>query len=213
MRKILVRVASAVVVTAGILTMNYVSKSEPSTKSNFNPDVVAEIPRGGNLHAELQVFNFKEAVNEADLIVKVQIANKKEEYEKPVPKTLFGAHPIEVIKGDESLLNQEINILQHGNKDWTFNENKLFDLKEEYIFFLKKAVGDFEPNTFWILGEETGMYKILPNGLIEKQALYEKDLAEIEDKKITIDRQQLNIFKEVQVLFEDKLKEKIRDTK
>ncbi|MFF2089428.1 hypothetical protein [Paenibacillus sp. NPDC058174] len=158
--------------------------------------------------AKLQVYNFEEAVKNSDLIIKVEIGKKVRELIEPSAKTLFQATIIDEWKGDPLLESKEINILQQGNSQLTFNDNDLFVERDRYVLFLKKAVTVSEPNTYWILGEETGIYKDDSSGKLVKQSLYDKQLEDIEDKILTANLQKKN-RKEVQVIDEQLLKEKI----
>ena len=74
--------------------------------------------------------------------------------------------------------------MQQGNNEVLFNDNPLFQENEEYILFLKKAVGSVTkeyPNLYWILGEETNMYKNIRNNTVEKLGYIDKELYDVEN--------------------------------
>ncbi|NQX47734.1 hypothetical protein HQN87_20625 [Paenibacillus tritici] len=165
------------------------------------------------IHAKLQVFNFEDALENSDLVVKVEVEKKTRELSEPSPKTLFQAKILDELKADPSLNADQIHILQQGNSEWKFNQNDLFLENERYVLFLKKAIGIDEPNTYWILGEETGMYKDSGTGKLLKLSYYDKQLEDIEDKELTKnflkDNENKMDSKEVQIVNEQQFKDKV----
>lgn len=79
----------------------------------------------------LEVFNFQEAVEIADVIAKVRINKLISEFDQPGSKTIFSAEMLEIIKGNHSLHPNLINLLQQGNSKTRFNNNTLFAGEEE----------------------------------------------------------------------------------
>ena len=79
---------------------------------------------------------------------------------------------------------KNIKIIQQGNQEVSINGNALFSKDEKYILFLKNVEEDsqYSPDTYWILGEETNMYKIIDNNTIKKMAMNDSLLNEIEIK-------------------------------
>lgn len=166
----------------------------------------------GKIKAQIEVLPFEQSVIQTDLIAKIRIVNKVSELSEPSPKTLFQAEIIDVIKEDTALSNKVIHILQNGNSKWHFNENEMFSNNKEYVLFLKKAIGLEDQNTYWILGEETGIYKVVDNGKIAKQAVRDEKLTDIEDKKLSqAQMQQHMASKEIQVVDSLLFKEKINN--
>lgn len=182
--------------------------------SEFIDSSDSPIKKVGSIKAELEVFGFEESVQKADVIVKVRINKNINEFNEPSPKTLYSAEVLEILKWDTSSNKDVINVLQQGNSEWSFNNNAMFIEGDEFILFLKNTTsGIYGPNSYWILGEETNMYKVLGNGGIEKLAKFDPELSDIEDKKMTesIQKNNLesNIEKDVQVLNENLFKNKI----
>lgn len=169
-----------------------------------------------SIHGTLHAYHFQDALSSSDLVVKVEIEKKTRELSDPSPKTLFQAKILDELKADPSLDSNEIHILQQGNREWLFNDNDLFSEKDRYVLFLKRAIDIAEPNTYWILGEETGMYKDSGNGKLLKLSYYDKQLEDIEDKKLTTiymkDNEQKRLQKDVQVIHEQQLKDKVKKT-
>lgn len=181
-----------------------INSNETSTPKTENV-----VQAKGVIKAEVEVFEFEDAVNKSDVIAEVKIQTKKKELNDPSPKTIFEAKVKEGYKGIEK--NVTINILQQGNSEWIFNENKLFSANEEYVLFLKKAVGEeFEgTNTYWILGEETNIYSSINDKEVLKNSYYDTVLADIENKSLTEEYKKKE-KKDVQVLGKEQLKEKIK---
>ena len=76
-----------------------------------------------------------------------------------------------------------IYVMQQGNDRMLFNDNPLFEQGEQYILFLKKAVGptsEHYPNLYWILGEESNMYKDLGNETVEKMRYVDVSMSELQ---------------------------------
>lgn len=167
----------------------------------------------GTIKSSLQTYDFNDAVAYADLIVKVQIKSVMKELHEPSPKTLFNAATIETYKQDENLSSNYIKILQAGNSSWLYEGSPQFNENDQYVLFLKKAVGMEESDIYWILGEETGMYEVLRNGKLKKVAKSDAELNNIEDKQFTQNLQEMTaqtgIESEVQVIYELGFKDKI----
>lgn len=193
----------------GVLALSIVFSVVVNGKEKAEP----EQPVQKTIQAKLQVFNFEEALKNSDLVVKVEVEKKTRELSEPSPKTLFQAKILDELKADPSLNTNQIHILQQGNSEWRFNDNDLFSEKERYVLFLKKAVGIDEPNAYWILGEETGMYKDSGTGKLLKLSYYDKQLEDIEDKELTTDFLKDNEnkmdSKDVQVVNEQLFKDKV----
>ncbi|QNK57710.1 hypothetical protein [Paenibacillus sp. PAMC21692] len=195
-----------------LIALVFVLGSQEEAKRELNqngiPDQASSTNKlKGNIRAELEVFNFDEAVTRADLIAKVQIERAIKEIDEPSPKTLYQASVLELLKGDEGLVNRTIDILQQGNSTWSFNNNTMFGQGDEYFLFLNKATVS---NTYWILGEETGMYEVIDDGRIEKKSLYLDELTDIEDKVSTeMFKKNQKEVKDIQILYENKFMNKI----
>lgn len=129
----------------------------------------------GIIHATLEVLPFDSAVKEADLIAEVTILESIGERNEPAPKTTFKVLIDEVLKGDSGLNNETVRVDQHGNSEWNFNDNALFQPSEKYILFLNKTVG-IDESDFWIQGEESGMYKEIGDNAIVKIAYPDEEL-------------------------------------
>ncbi|WP_391203809.1 hypothetical protein [Psychrobacillus sp. L4] len=170
----------------------------------------SEIVKTSGIRGELQVYSFEEAVNKADLIAEIEIVKYLEDIKEPSPKTLFDAKIINTFSGNTSLRN--IEILQQGNKEYSFNENPLFKKGEKYILFLKKAVGDrFDgTDTYWLLGEETNIYSVINNKIIKKWALWDEELTSIEIEENNSNKNSQLLDKN---LFEEKMKKVINELK
>ncbi|MEC0201484.1 hypothetical protein P4H39_02440 [Paenibacillus lautus] len=161
------------------------------------------------IRGELEVYPFEEGVNKADLIVKVKIVGKIGEVSDPVPKTVFNTQILSAQKDDPTLDSESISIMQQGNSEVLFNGNELFKENEEYILFLKKAVGPVAeeyPNLYWILGEESNMYKSISNNLVEKQGHIDEELKDVESNQIST----LEENTSTQILIEEEFIEKIK---
>lgn len=182
--------------------------------NNVEGNTVAPATQLGTIKASLQTFNFDQAVSESDLIVKIEVKSKIKELDEPSAKTLFSADIKDTYKADGSLSSSSIKILQAGNSTWLYEGSRPFSENDQYVLFLKKAVGMEETDVYWILGEETGMYQDLRNGKLVKIALRDPELNDIEDEQLTQSLQEesnkeLKTATEVQVVFESKFREKI----
>ncbi|MFE0555127.1 hypothetical protein ACFW1P_04215 [Paenibacillus sp. NPDC058910] len=161
------------------------------------------------IRGELEVYPFEEGVNKADLIVKVKIIGNIGEVIEPVPKSVFNTQILSAQKDDPTLDSESISIMQQGNSEVLFNGNELFKENEEYILFLKKAVGPVAeeyPNLYWILGEESNMYKSISNNLVEKQGHVDEELKDVESNQIST----LEENTSTQILIEEEFIEKIK---
>ncbi|TFB14093.1 hypothetical protein E3U55_14340 [Filobacillus milosensis] len=123
----------------------------------------------GNINSFLEVLPFSESIEKADLIANITVIEKIGERNEPSPKTTFKVSINDVIKGDDSLLNNYIRIDQQGNSKFSFNNNALFKKGENYILLLRETVGT-DKSDYWIQGEEAGMYKEINNNIVVKLA-------------------------------------------
>lgn len=156
--------------------------------SNQHSPEKADVKPPGRINASLQALPVGQSIATADLIAKVQINKIEKEISEPSEKTILDAKIMETIKPDAAIENKEtIRILQQGNSRFPFNGNKIFQPSEQYILFLKRAVGEGydHTDTYWILGEETNIYEVLENGFLSKWALSDSDLSAIEEHQIT----------------------------
>lgn len=171
------------------LLMTLVGVFYLSTKSQQNPIVIEEdvIVKEDSekkvIYGKTEAFSFKDAIKTADLIAEVEITNHLKDLNEPSPKTLFEAKLVNTFKNQKNL--NEIQVLQAGNKEYSYNDNPLFIPGEKYILFLKKAIGDGYDgtDTYWILGEETNIYSVLDNNELNKWSLEDEDLGSIELNK------------------------------
>jgi hypothetical protein len=186
---------------------NKVQYSNSLPQKNLNEDTNAVTKkRVGTIKAELDVLPFYDSVEESDLIAKIKIKDMIQEINDPTPKTIFDAEIIEKIK-DTDENNDHIKIMQQGNTEWIFNNNRLFEKDDVLILFLKKAVG--LDNTYWILGEETNFYEVADNELIIKPAFFRDELTDI--SSVTDEISSEKKVKGVQFLKEESFKQKIKD--
>lgn len=168
----------------------------------------------GRIDADVEIFEFEEAVAKSDLIAEIEIVDVLKEINEPSPKTIFRAVLTESLKGSSQ--SEEIFVMQQGNSDYVFNENPLFKQGENYLLFLMETEGFDIEDSYWILGEETGMYKLLGQSTAVKLSVKEGGLEgiEITDEKIMpfIEQEtELDMNeREMQVLKEDELKSLIK---
>lgn len=167
----------------GITASSYIYFSEVSSSDENKVNTTQQVSPKGKVHAEINVYTFEEAVKKADLIAEVEITKKVKELSDPSPKTLFEARILEGFKESKEL--EIINVLQEGNSEWLYDDIEPFKENEKYILFLKTAVGEeFEgTDSYWILGAQTNTYSVLNDNKIMKNALYDEELALIEDVK------------------------------
>lgn len=172
------------------------------------PINIQETNEKKTFRGQLEVFPFEDGVKQADLIVKVVLRENLGVLTEPVPKSIFNAQILSTQKSDPTLVSETISIMQQGNNEVLFNDNPLFQENEEYILFLKKAVDSVAeeyPNLYWILGEETNMYKNIRNNTVEKLGYIDKELYDVENNHTL----NLNETTNTQVLNEEEFIKKI----
>lgn len=168
-----------------------------------------------NIDGEIEVFEFKEAVRTSNIIAQVKIIDVVEKMDEPSPKTLYRATLIESLKGTSDA--KEIVVLQQGNNDFVFRNNPLFKKDENYLLFLMETTDLDIEDSYWILGEETGIYQLLDESIAVKWAIKEDELEKIEivDKEIIAFAEKSTGLsldgREIQVLKQDELKKLIKN--
>lgn len=153
--------------------------SEPESIPTASSELTSNNVNRGHIHGSLVHLEFEEAITKADLIAMVKIGKVIEEFEEPVPKTLLDATIVEILKGDSE--TNSIQVLQHGNSNWIVNDNELLQEGKQYLLFLKESATIEQPNTYWILGEESTIYEDLGNNLLKKIAYPDPSLSSIEN--------------------------------
>lgn len=141
------------------------------------PEIQEDKPMG-RIHAMLETFEFEEAVAQADLVAQIEILDVLKEIDEPSPATIFRAAVKESLKGSSP--TEEIFVMQQGNSDFTFNDNFLFKQGENYLLFLMETIDFDVENSYWILGEESGMYKLIDESTAVKLAFKDDSLKKIE---------------------------------
>lgn len=129
-------------------------------------------------HGLVQTFSIKEASQKADVIAEVEIVKELEELYEPGHKTIYSAKVIHSLKGNVED-GSTVFVMQDGNSKVMFNDNPQFQSGETFILILMKAVSVDEPDTYWILGAETGVYEVLGDTLV-KWSKPEEELKQIE---------------------------------
>ncbi|OPX46323.1 hypothetical protein CLHUN_01390 [Ruminiclostridium hungatei] len=124
-------------------------------------DTPRQIGQKGQISASIIGYSFDKSYEKADLIAEVEISEWLEEMNEPIEKTVFRASVKKILKNSESNSPEEINLLQDGNSDYTFNNYPLFKNGDKLLLFLKKAVGEKFENTYWILGGTTGVFRLI----------------------------------------------------
>ncbi|WP_213515724.1 hypothetical protein [Paenibacillus montaniterrae] len=162
-----------------------------------------------NSKQTIEAFDFKRAAEEADIVVGVEILKLVEELEQPSPKTLWQAKVLTVWKGDAAL--DTIHILQAGNSCTDYVSSKLMKPQEQYVLFLKQAVSVKQPDSYWILGEETTIYQVAEDNYLVKHAYPDPELKEIEQSKLArYYKHELGLTTQVQVLEEQAFYNKLQ---
>lgn len=186
-----------------ILAATFIFQPYQTHQAHHNSEVIAteDITKKA-VEAELLHIEFEDQIIDADLIAKVKIGKLLDEFDEPSPKTLLEASILNVIKGNDQLTS--IQVLQKGNSKWIFENNDILQEGSEHILFLKHTDTVEQPHTFWIYGEETGMYADLGNGLLEKAAYPAPQLRSIETVSLS---QSLSSQSEtgriIQIVYED----------
>lgn len=157
------------------------------------------------IDAEVEVYEFQEAVSKADLIAQVEIMDIIEEVNDPSPKTIYRTIILESLKGRPE--TSEIYVMQQGNSEYVFNGNALFEQGDKYILFMMETEGLNIEDSYYILGEETGMYKLTDQLTAVKLSVQEDMLEEIEITDLGIAPFSIEDTRhEIQILQQDKLK-------
>lgn len=187
---------------------------EVNEKEKEVPEENYFLNQQGEINGMLQTYPFEEAVNLSDLIVEITIDERLGELVDPIPKTIFNAVVTDVVKGSNEKKGEFINVLQQGNSDWTFNDTPLFESGDTLVLFLKSVTDEEYPNTYWILGEETGMYEVVDGKRLNK--ISKKDTA-LNDIQLPVGERKAGKIKipdrETQELDFRLFKEKIKKSK
>lgn len=109
------------------------------------------------IEAEVQAFELEEAKDQANIIAEITIMDKVKEIDKEIgmPYTVFQAQVNQVFKGNA---NPVITIKKDETSEVLVNSVEPFVKGEKYILFLKETMKiDAE---YWIIGEQTGVFKV-----------------------------------------------------
>jgi predicted unusual protein kinase regulating ubiquinone biosynthesis (AarF/ABC1/UbiB family) len=198
-----VKIKTVILGSLAILSVGgYLLFSQHSIPSKIKPTPLSN----QEVKAELEVYPFDQAVLKSDLIVRVKIKDKVGLIDGPIPKTTFEANVEEIITDKSNKSPKTVKIMQQGSEQVNFNGNELFKKNEEVILFLMEA--KTVENAYWILGEETNIYKVLENE-VTKYSLKDKQLEDITKKSYLSDKKD----REFQVMDREKFVEKIKSYK
>jgi len=120
-------------------------------------DTPRQIGQKGQISASIIGYSFDKSYEKADLIAELEISEWLE----------------------------EINLLQDGNSEYTFNNYPLFKNGDKLLLFLKKAVGEEFENTYWILGGTTGVFRLIHTGEQAYAVKQVGDCPELSEAKAT----------------------------
>jgi hypothetical protein len=134
----------------------------------------------GNIQPELRIVPFPTAVKNVDLIAKIEIIEKIAEINEPSEKTIYKAKILKTIKPDPNMTSNTIHVMQQGNSKWTFDGNDFFGPGEQYVILFNVTVQQY-PNTYWIEGEQAGIFEVEHNGYLRKWSYADESLKNIED--------------------------------
>lgn len=158
-------------------------------------------PSSMGIEAEREWYSFKDSVEEADLIVEVEIV------ENPIIngymcKTKHTATVLENFGGESE---QVITFLQEGGNGARVNENEIFQAGERYILLLKETVGESAAQ-YWILGDELSTYKVDGDSLIRTMEYEELQSIEVDHMNDLIEDEYM------QIIDRDELINKVKET-
>lgn len=159
-------------------------------------------PSSMGIEAEREWYSFKDSVEQADLIVEVEIVENSI-INGYMCKTKHSAKVLEYFGGESE---QEITFLQEGGNGALVNGNEIFQPGDRYILMLKETVGESAAQ-FWILGDELSTYKVDGHSLIRKYRYEELQSIEIDHMTDLIEDENM------QIVDREKLIEKVKETR
>lgn len=116
-------------------------------KAPYNQPELEYVGRLGTAHGILEAFSLDSLIEDAEIIAEIRIAERTKEISKPFEATFFKADIIHTYKGQYN--NKQIEVMQEGNSDITFEEYPLFKTGDKLIVFLVKQEGE---EYYWIKG-------------------------------------------------------------
>ncbi|MEY8749698.1 hypothetical protein [Alkalicoccobacillus gibsonii] len=158
-------------------------------------------PSSTGIEAEREWYSFKDSVEQADLIVEVEIVENSI-INGYMCKTKHTATVLEYFGGESE---QEITFLQEGGNSALINGNGIFQPGERYILMLKETVGESAAQ-FWILGDELSTYKVDGDSLIRTMEYEELQSIEVDHMNDLIEDEYL------QIIDRDELINKVKET-
>ncbi len=216
-KRIVISVASVLLLLLAMVWMlkgSIFTGSHNKVEQDIKKIVATSSGQSGKAHALIQTFAFDEAVQRADQVAEVQITGLLREINEPMEQTLLTAEVITSIKGN---LKGNIHILQDGNSRMQFNDFPLLQPEQTYILILKKAESVPEPNAYWILGSETGIFQTIEDNVTIKWAKGDSQLrvAEVDKTKLKWNKAVTSVKEELgdsisQYLQTDKLIELVK---
>lgn len=159
-------------------------------------------PSSTGIEAEREWYSFKDSVEQADLIVEVEIVENSI-INGYMCKTKHTATVLENFGGESE---QKITFLQEGGNGALVNGNEILQPGERYILMLKETVGESAAQ-YWILGDELSTYKVDGDSLIrtmeyeELQSIEEDHVNDLEDEE------------NMQIVAREGLIEKVKETR
>jgi hypothetical protein len=126
-------------------------------------DTPHQVGQKGTISASVTGMELDSSYKDADIVAEVKICEWLGERQKgeELQKTIFRASLEKTFKNSVDNDLKEIKLIQDGNSDYTIENYPLFKNNDKLLLYLKKAVGEGYENTYWILGGQTGVFRII----------------------------------------------------
>jgi hypothetical protein len=145
------------------------------------------------MSTSVEGFYFDKSYEEADIVAKVKILEwlGERNNEDELQKTIFRASLEKTFKNIIDSDLKEIKLLQDGNSEYTIENYPLFKNNDRLILYLKKATGEGNENTYWILGGNSGIFRIVNTDEQEYVVKQVGDCFQLSDAKATEDNDKI----------------------
>lgn len=134
-----------ILITVVILT-GCVTETSQGTGKNALSHGSDECTDVGGVEGEIDWISFTDSVQQADLVVEVEMKKSAQINAEPFCKTHHSAEVLDTFVGNSG---ETISVLQAGTEELLYNQNEILRPGETYILFLRETTD--EPRAdYWI---------------------------------------------------------------
>ncbi|QNU66727.1 hypothetical protein EHE19_018100 [Ruminiclostridium herbifermentans] len=150
-------------------------------------DTPHQVGQKGTMSTSVNGFFFDKSFEKADIVAEVTIQEWLGEIDSEdiLETTIFRVSLEKIFKNNVDKNLKEVNLFQTGNSKRTVENSPLFKNGDRLLLYLKKTELEGYKNTYYILGEQTGIFRIVNTDKQDYVIKQVGDCPQLSDAKVT----------------------------